>query len=144
MLMKVFDYCCRRVVRQQHHFGLSEGTHGGEPVMTSENILTIAHYRLAQHANNIAEILDGLCTETWDDYAEAEDQFHNYAEEYTWWNAHIFQIYLSGGASSDHLDLHVSKTLEPMRLIYHLELIAGGADILVAYDTSIYVCRNGP
>ncbi len=31
--------------------------------MTSESILTKAHYRLAQHASNTTEILDGLSTE---------------------------------------------------------------------------------
>lgn len=50
-----------------------------------------------------------------------------------------FRIYFSGCAPSDHLDFHVAKVLEPMRLIYHLELIAGGADILVSYDSSIYL-----
>ena len=57
--------------------------------MTPEQILADAESRLARHATNMAELLDGMESEDWGVYVESEEQF-------LWWRGQDLNLRPSG------------------------------------------------
>ena len=108
---------------------------------TTENdaLIIEARHRLAEHETIAGEMLDDLASENVETHHEGVDAFSNYAERYTWWHRNIFRIYLSSGDTAEHLDLHVDNTLDPRRLVYHLETLAGGVDIRVNFGSALFL-----
>ena len=105
----------------------------------NDALIIEAWHRLAEHETIAGEILDELASENVETYHEVVDAFTNHAERYTWWHRNIFRIYLSSGDTEEHLDLHVDNTLEPRRLVYHLETLVGGVDIRVNFGSALFL-----
>jgi hypothetical protein len=107
--------------------------------MTPEQILADAESRLARHATNMAELLDGMESEDWGVYVESEEQFLAYPTRCTWLSPETFRIYLAEGDHCEYLDIHLRNWDDVRFVMYHLELLAGGADVLVRYDSDPYL-----
>lgn len=95
--------------------------------------------RLMLHESLTGEMLDDLASEDWDAYHDGKDSFENYAEDFTWWHWSIFRIYLTSGQASEHLDVYVDDRLEPHRVVFHLELPAGGASLRVNLGSPLFL-----
>lgn len=67
--------------------------------MTPEQILADAESRLARHATNMAELLDGMESEDWGVYVESEELFLAYPTRCTWLSPDTFRIYLAEGTT---------------------------------------------
>jgi len=102
-------------------------------------IIIEAFQRMAEHESLAGEILDALASEDWAVFQDGQDAFTNFAEEFTWWHRNIFRIYLSSGDFAEHLDLHVDNTLDPHRLVYHLETLTGGVDIRANFGSPLFL-----
>ena len=105
--------------------------------MTPSQIHEDAERRLAVHAANMGELLDGMTGEDWGTYVDCEDQFLAYPTQCTWWRPDIFRIYLAEGEHCEYLDVYVRDWDEPRWVVYHLELLAGGTDILVSHSSDV-------
>jgi hypothetical protein len=86
----------------------------------------------------MAELLDGMTGDDWGTYVDCEDQFLSYPTQSTWWTPNIFRIYLAEGEHCEYLDVYVCDWDEPRWVMYHLELLAGGTDILVRYSSDVH------
>lgn len=95
--------------------------------------------RLTLHESLTGEMLDDLASEDWDTYQDGKHSFENYAEDYTWRHRSIFRIYLSSGPASEYLDVYVDDRLEPYRVVFHLELPAGGTSLRVSFGSPLFL-----
>ena len=100
---------------------------------------TEARRRLALHESLTGEMLDHLASEDWDSFQDGKQSFESYAEDYSWWHRSIFRIYLSSGQASEHLDVYVDDRLEPCRVVFHLEVPAGGTSLRVSLGSPLFL-----
>jgi hypothetical protein len=99
--------------------------------MTPQQIREEAERRLAKHAITMAELLGGLECFDWGMYVECEEQFLAYPIRCTWQSFDVFRIYLTEGTSCEYLDIYLRNWDQPRWVMYHLDLLAGGTDVLV-------------
>jgi hypothetical protein len=107
--------------------------------MYTDDVYCEAFHFLDQHAIELAQILDALEPPFEEERDEAINDFRDYPMGLTWWNSHVYRIYLSGGVAAEHLDLHIDRELNPMKLLYHLELLGGSADLVVDFESPVYL-----
>ena len=99
--------------------------------MTPDQIREEAERRLAKHSTTMAELLAGMESGDWGMYVEYEEQFLAYALRCTWQSFDVFRIYLAEGTSCEYLDIYLRNWDEPRWVMFHVELLAGGIDVLV-------------
>lgn len=106
---------------------------------TTPEVETEARRRLALYESLAGEMLDHLASEDWDTYQDGKLSFESCAEDYTWWHRSIFRIHLTSGQASEHLDVYVDDRLEPHRVVFHLEMPAGGTALRVGYGSPFFL-----
>ena len=107
--------------------------------MTPEQILADAERRLAQHSTNMSELLAAMDSDDWAVYVENEELFLAYPTRCTWRSYETFRIYLAEGEHCEYLDVFLRNWDDVRFVMYHLELLDGGADVLVRDDSDPYL-----
>jgi hypothetical protein len=117
---------------------VSVNPEGGTDMYTDDDYREAFHF-LDQHAIELARILDALESPYEEECEEAINDFRDYPMGLTLWNTNVYRIYLSGGLASEHLDLHIDRELNPRKLTYHLEFLGGSADLVVDFESPVYL-----
>ena len=107
--------------------------------MYADDVYREAFHFPDQDAIELARILDALESPIEEEHEKATIDFRDYPMGLTWSNTNVYRIYLSGGLASDHLDLHIDRELNPRKLLYHLELLRGSADLVIDFESPVYL-----